>query len=51
MALARAGEVVSNKQFLARDYIDGIPKESDMYLSTASTELQVPEGSGARKGW
>ncbi|PON50580.1 Alcohol dehydrogenase superfamily, zinc-type [Trema orientale] len=47
MALARAGEVVSNKQVLARDYIDGIPKESDMYLSTASTKLQVPEGSEA----
>ncbi|PON46714.1 Alcohol dehydrogenase superfamily, zinc-type [Parasponia andersonii] len=47
MALPRAGEVVSNKQVLARDYIDGIPKESDMYFSTASTKLQVPEGSEA----
>lgn len=41
-------EEVSNKQVLARDYINGNPKESDMYLSTDATiKLKVPEGSNA----
>ena len=45
--MASVGDVVSNKQVLARDYITSIPKESDMYLSTATTKLELPEGSEA----
>jgi len=40
-------EEVRNKQVLARDYIDGNPKEADMYLSTGTLRLKVPEGSNA----
>ncbi|XP_062076668.1 2-alkenal reductase (NADP(+)-dependent)-like [Humulus lupulus] len=43
--MARSGEVVSNKQVLARDYIDSNPKITDMYLSTAITKLELPECS------
>ncbi|KAL5578729.1 hypothetical protein UlMin_011171 [Ulmus minor] len=38
---------VSNKQVLARDYITGIPKESDMYVSNGTIKIKVPEGSKA----
>lgn len=41
------GEEVSNKQVLARDYITSVPKESDMYLSSTTTKLELPEGSEA----
>ncbi|KAG7997077.1 hypothetical protein I3843_01G193100 [Carya illinoinensis] len=41
------GEEVKNKQVLARDYIDGNPKESDMYFSTSTIRLKVPDGSKA----
>lgn len=41
------GEEVKNKQVLARDYIDGNPKESDMYFSTNTIRLKVPDGSNA----
>jgi NADPH-dependent curcumin reductase CurA len=47
MAGDHDGGEVRNKQVLARDYIDGNPKESDMYLSTATVRLKVPEGSNA----
>ena len=47
MAGDHRGEEVRNKQVLARDYIDGNPKEEDMYLSTGTIPLKVPEGSNA----
>ncbi|GMN36137.1 hypothetical protein TIFTF001_005770 [Ficus carica] len=41
-------EEVRNMQVLARDYISGIPKESDMYLSSsASIKFKVPQDSNA----
>ncbi|XP_030937502.1 2-alkenal reductase (NADP(+)-dependent)-like [Quercus lobata] len=43
--MAGDGEEVRNKQVLARDYIDGNPKETDMYFNTSSLSLKVPEGS------
>ncbi|KAK2969576.1 hypothetical protein RJ640_003583 [Escallonia rubra] len=40
------GEEVKNKQVLFRNYIDGFPKESDMYISTENTiRLKLPQGS------
>ena len=30
-----------------RDYVIGSPKESDMYLTTGTIKLKVPEGSNA----
>jgi hypothetical protein len=47
MAGDHHGEEVRNKQVLARDYIYGNPKEEDMYLSTGTILLKVPEGSNA----
>ncbi|KAF3451084.1 hypothetical protein FNV43_RR07173 [Rhamnella rubrinervis] len=35
-------KVIRNKQVLARDYISGNPKESDMYVTTVSTKLKSP---------
>uniref|UniRef100_A0A7N2RCL2 Oxidoreductase N-terminal domain-containing protein n=1 Tax=Quercus lobata TaxID=97700 RepID=A0A7N2RCL2_QUELO len=43
--MAGDGEEVRNKQVLARDYIDGNLKETDMYFETSSISLKVPEGS------
>ena len=45
LAMAGDGEEVRNKQVLARDYIYGNPKETDMYFNTSSISLKVPEGS------
>ncbi|KAB1216052.1 2-alkenal reductase (NADP(+)-dependent) [Morella rubra] len=45
--MARLGDEVSNKQVLLRDYVMGYPKESDMYLTTATVNLEVPQGSKA----
>ncbi|XP_062170034.1 2-alkenal reductase (NADP(+)-dependent)-like [Alnus glutinosa] len=42
-----AGEEVSNKQVIFRDYVSGSPKESDMCVTTSSIKLKVPEGSKA----
>jgi NADPH-dependent curcumin reductase CurA len=42
-----AGEEVSNKQVIFRDYVSGFPKESDMCVTTSSIKLKVPEGSKA----
>ncbi|KAA8532170.1 hypothetical protein F0562_006688 [Nyssa sinensis] len=40
------GEEVRNKKVIFRDYVNGFPVESDMYLSTDNTiRLKVPEGS------
>ncbi|KAK6914444.1 Alcohol dehydrogenase-like, C-terminal [Dillenia turbinata] len=41
-----SGEV-SNKQIIFKDYVTGFPKESDMFLTTSSISLKVPEGSNA----
>ncbi|XP_043693775.1 2-alkenal reductase (NADP(+)-dependent)-like [Telopea speciosissima] len=41
------GEVVSNKQVLLKDYVVGIPKETDMVLSTGIIKLKAPQGSEA----
>ncbi|GLU14994.1 hypothetical protein SLE2022_315240 [Rubroshorea leprosula] len=38
-------EVVSNKQVILRDYVTGFPKETDMYVTTTSINLRVPEDS------
>ncbi|RVW74706.1 2-alkenal reductase (NADP(+)-dependent) [Vitis vinifera] len=40
-------EEVSNKQVIFRDYVSGFPKESDMYMTTSTISLKVPEGSKA----
>ncbi|KAH7545873.1 hypothetical protein FEM48_Zijuj01G0139700 [Ziziphus jujuba var. spinosa] len=44
MASGGNGEelMVKNKQVLAKDYITGNPRESDMYLTTATTKLKLP---------
>lgn len=36
---------VRNKQVLGRDYIRGNPRESDMYLTTATAKLKLPAES------
>ena len=45
--MVRVGDEVSNKQLIFRDYVIGSPKESDMYLTTGTIKLKVPEGSNA----
>ncbi len=45
--MVRVGDKVSNKQVIFKDYVTGFPKESDMYLTTASIKLEVPQGSKA----
>ncbi|KAK9287953.1 hypothetical protein L1049_016398 [Liquidambar formosana] len=40
-----SGEEVVNKQIIFKDYITGFPKESDMFVSTGTRRLKVPEGS------
>ena len=45
--MVRVGDDVSNKQVIFRDYVIGSPKESDMYLTTGTIKLKVPEGSNA----
>jgi NADPH-dependent curcumin reductase CurA len=47
MASVNAEEVGSNKQVILRDYVTGFPKESDMYVTTSTIQLKVPEGSNA----
>ncbi|KAK9287619.1 hypothetical protein L1049_016055 [Liquidambar formosana] len=42
-----SGEEVANKQVIFKDYISGFPKESDMYVTTGTIRLEVPEGSKA----
>ncbi|KAL9380239.1 hypothetical protein Peur_025896 [Populus x canadensis] len=37
------GEVVSNKQVIFKDYVPGALKESDMYITTSTIRLKVPE--------
>lgn len=45
--MAGEEEAVSNKQVIFKDYVSGFPKESDMFLTTTSINLKVPEGSKA----
>ncbi|KAG2728270.1 hypothetical protein I3760_01G197400 [Carya illinoinensis] len=45
MASDGVGEEVRNKQVIFRDYVNGFPKESDMYVTASTIKLQVPEGS------
>ncbi|KAK9287826.1 hypothetical protein L1049_016268 [Liquidambar formosana] len=42
-----AGGEVANKQIILKDYVSGFPKESDMYITTGTVSLKVPEGSKA----
>nr|XP_010930288.1 2-alkenal reductase (NADP(+)-dependent) [Elaeis guineensis] len=43
-----AEEVMATKKVIFKDYITGLPKESDMEIVTANTvQLKVPEGSTA----
>ncbi|KAL7085816.1 hypothetical protein ACP275_14G301300 [Erythranthe tilingii] len=39
-------EEVSNKQIVLKEYVNGLPKESDMVLKTSSIKLKVPEDNG-----
>ena len=36
-----------NKQVIFRDFVSGFPKESDMYVTTSTIGLKVPEDSDA----
>jgi NADPH-dependent curcumin reductase CurA len=47
MASVKGEEAVRNKQVILRDYVTGYPKESDMYVTTGSIKLKVPEGSNS----
>ncbi|KAG7997080.1 hypothetical protein I3843_01G193400 [Carya illinoinensis] len=42
--MPKVGDEASNKQLIFRDYITGLPKESDMYVTTSTIKLKVPEG-------
>ncbi|OWM84785.1 hypothetical protein CDL15_Pgr027572 [Punica granatum] len=42
-----ADEVVSNKQVILRDYVEGFPEESDMDVTTGTVRLSVQAGSNA----
>ena len=41
------GQAVINKQVIFRDFVSGFPKESDMYVTTSTFSLKVPEDSDA----
>ena len=43
--MASVGEEVSNKQVIFKDYVTGFPKESDMYVTTSTIKLKLPQGS------
>ncbi|CAB4283975.1 unnamed protein product [Prunus armeniaca] len=45
--MASGVEEVRNKQVILKDYVSGNPKESDMYVTTSSIKLKVPQGSKA----
>ncbi|XP_021774767.1 2-alkenal reductase (NADP(+)-dependent)-like [Chenopodium quinoa] len=40
-----AGQEVSNKQVILKDYVVGFPKESDMEFKTSKINLKLPEDS------
>ncbi|KAK3014785.1 hypothetical protein RJ639_009211 [Escallonia herrerae] len=39
------GEVMKNKQVLFKDYVTGVPKESDLCIGESTIALKLPEGS------
>lgn len=39
--------IMRNKQVILRDTVSGFPKESDMQVTTGSTELKLPERSSS----
>uniref|UniRef100_A0A2N9H077 Enoyl reductase (ER) domain-containing protein n=1 Tax=Fagus sylvatica TaxID=28930 RepID=A0A2N9H077_FAGSY len=41
--MASVGEEVSNKQVIFKDYVTGFPKESDMYVTTSTIKLKLPQ--------
>ncbi|KAJ4723844.1 2-alkenal reductase (NADP(+)-dependent) [Melia azedarach] len=45
--MAGNGEVVSNKQVIFKNFVEGFPKETDMYVKTSSVSLKAEEGSNA----
>ncbi|GLU17901.1 hypothetical protein SLE2022_342490 [Rubroshorea leprosula] len=48
--MAGSGEqeaLVGNKQVIFKDFVSGFPKESDMFVTTGSVKLKLPEGSRA----
>lgn len=45
--MAANSEVVSNKQVIFKNYVEGFPKETDMVVKTNSISLKVEEGSNA----
>ncbi|KAI5325077.1 hypothetical protein L3X38_034151 [Prunus dulcis] len=45
--MASGVEEVRNKQVILKDYVSGNPKESDMYVTSSSIKLKVPQGSKA----
>ena len=47
MEKSNCGEEVKNRQVIFRDYVTGYPKESDMYITTNTIKLKVPQGSNA----
>ncbi|KAK4600406.1 hypothetical protein RGQ29_010168 [Quercus rubra] len=40
-------EEVENKQVILKEYIDILPKESDMEIRVSKIKLKAPKGSGA----
>lgn len=45
--MAANSEVVSNKQVILKNYVEGFPKETDMLVKASSISLKVEEGSNA----
>ncbi|GLU17895.1 hypothetical protein SLE2022_342430 [Rubroshorea leprosula] len=48
--MAGSGEqeaLVGNKQVIFKDFVSGFPKESDMFVTTGTVKLKLPEGSRA----
>ncbi|KAJ6420396.1 hypothetical protein OIU84_027858 [Salix udensis] len=41
-------EVISNKQVFLHDYVSGFPEESNLYLTTSSVKLKVPEDQSGK---
>lgn len=41
------GEVVRNKQVIFKNYVSGFPTDADMYITTSTISLRLPEGSKA----
>ncbi|KAK2388428.1 2-alkenal reductase (NADPdependent) [Trifolium repens] len=47
MGKDNVGDKVQNKHVILRDYVTGYPQESDLYISTSTIKLQVPQLSYA----